>query len=219
MNELQTIRFYEDELQVIGDTYDNALVPMRPLCVALGLDESAQRQRLRRAPWAVAVLTTAPGADGKQYEQFCLSAETVPMWLATVQTSRIKPELRQKIERYQRECARVLANHFLKRNPPHPTPNLDQLADLVFEKLVTRLPSPRALADEVAARLAPTKPRTKKASMPSPKQGRLTLTTTASFADLDSFLENAAKTDPASPAAEFHRAIMQVRERRKTRHT
>lgn len=40
MNELtiQTVQFYEDRLQVVGDTREEAFVVLRPACEALGLD-------------------------------------------------------------------------------------------------------------------------------------------------------------------------------------
>jgi hypothetical protein len=49
-----------------------------------------------------------------------MDTRTLPMWLATVQVSRVKPEAREALARYQKEAAEVLAKHFLDRQPARP---------------------------------------------------------------------------------------------------
>jgi hypothetical protein len=39
------------------------------------------------------------------------------MWLALIHTKRVKPEKRPLLERYQKEAARVLRDHFLRPQP------------------------------------------------------------------------------------------------------
>lgn len=67
-------------------------VLVKPLCERLGLDFSAQRRRLERQPWAVVAMMATAGADGKTYDMYCLDAAKVGMWLATIETKRIKDE-------------------------------------------------------------------------------------------------------------------------------
>lgn len=98
-----------EALQHEGEFY----VVVRRICASLGFDEEAQRQKLRAKPWAVALMIKATGADGKQYEQFCLSIKSLPMWLASINASKVKPDLRPTLELYQREAADVLYRHFL----------------------------------------------------------------------------------------------------------
>lgn len=43
-------------------------MPLRPMCEALGLDETPQRRKLSRQAWAVAVFRAATGKDGKHYK-------------------------------------------------------------------------------------------------------------------------------------------------------
>lgn len=118
MNELtiQTVQFYEDQLQVVGDTREEAFVVLRPACEALGLDVDSQRNKLKAAAWATTAMITAVAEDGKPREMFCLHLDSVPMWLATIQPSRAFESSRPKLERYQREAAKVLAEHFLGRS-------------------------------------------------------------------------------------------------------
>lgn len=65
-------------------------VLLKPLCEQLGLNFSGQRQRLERQPWAVVCMMPMTGADRKTYEMYCLDASKVGMWLATLDTKRIK---------------------------------------------------------------------------------------------------------------------------------
>lgn len=95
-------------------------VSLRRMCEALGLDVEAQRQKLssrERTPWAVTCMTKATAADGKNYTSFCLDLDSVPMWLATIDASRVRDEARVKIVILQREAARVLRDHFLGPKP------------------------------------------------------------------------------------------------------
>lgn len=91
---------------------------LRSICGNLGINPDSQRKRLAskdRAPWATTAMMTAVAADGKAREVFCLDVDTLPMWLATIEVSRVKPEARDSLVAYQREAARVLRDHFLGR--------------------------------------------------------------------------------------------------------
>jgi hypothetical protein len=104
-------------------------VPLRPVCEALGLNWASQYQRLQRdailaaAIRSVVVMTTDRGPR----PMIALPLRYLPGWLAGVQASRVKPELRDKIIRYQHECYEVLWNAFkadILPQPPAPPPDL-----------------------------------------------------------------------------------------------
>ena len=59
------VRFYEDELQVVGENLETAQAVVRPFCEALGLDPEPQRKKLQEATWSGAALMEAP-ADRQQ---------------------------------------------------------------------------------------------------------------------------------------------------------
>lgn len=73
----------------IYTTADGAYVALRPVCEALGLDVHSQRHRLQRQSWAVEVIMTSTGADGKTYEMTFIDRRTFTMWLATIDTGRL----------------------------------------------------------------------------------------------------------------------------------
>lgn len=72
-----------------------------------------QRRRLGRQPWATVVMTTTVGADGKAREMLTVDRRTFTMWLATIDTGRVKSEKsRGLIAAYQREAADALDRYF-----------------------------------------------------------------------------------------------------------
>jgi hypothetical protein len=51
-------------------------------------------------------------ASGRIQEMACLHLDAVPMWLVTIEASRVAEDIRPKLDRYQREAALVLAEYF-----------------------------------------------------------------------------------------------------------
>jgi len=47
--------------------------------------------------WATVVLITTVAQDGKPHKVVMIDLESVPMWLITIQTSRVAFELREKL--------------------------------------------------------------------------------------------------------------------------
>lgn len=124
--EEKTVPFYEDEvLAVIVETEGDrqVYVPLRPIVDTLGLDWSSQTRRLRRdtvlAESVRSVAITATEAGGKR-EMLCLPLDMLPGWLFGVTASRVgsgmpdelRSDLQEKIDRYRRECFRVLWEAF-----------------------------------------------------------------------------------------------------------
>jgi len=111
-----SVPFHGDEIQAVRDG-ERVFVVVKRLCESLAIDADSQRKRLsdpERCPWAVTVVMTATGSDGKSYEMLCLDLESLPMWLATIDASRVKSEAREKLVEYQCECARALRDHFFR---------------------------------------------------------------------------------------------------------
>lgn len=110
MKELTQIPFHDT---TIYTTADGAYVALRPVCEALGLNFSGQQQRLQRQSWAVVCMTHTTGADGKTYEMMLIDRRTFTMWLATIDTGRVKNEhTRELVRTYQCEAADALDQYF-----------------------------------------------------------------------------------------------------------
>jgi hypothetical protein len=92
----------EHDPHVVGESREDAWLVLRPACDALGLDEEAQRTRLVRSPWASASIMEAHDASGRKQRMFCVQIDTVPIWVATTETSRVRLDIREKLLRCQR---------------------------------------------------------------------------------------------------------------------
>ncbi len=89
-------------------------VAIKPICEALGVDEEAQRQRLKSDPILspVTLLSKATGKDGKEYEMVTIPFMYVFGWLFRIDSRNVKEEARENVLKYQMECYRALYFHF-----------------------------------------------------------------------------------------------------------
>lgn len=110
MKELTQIPFHDT---TIYTTTDGAYVALRPVCEALDLDYASQFKRVQHQPWATVVMMTTVAADGKTREMTFIDRRTFTMWLATIDTSRVKNEhTRELVRTYQCEAADALDRYF-----------------------------------------------------------------------------------------------------------
>ena len=106
---LETVNVCGDEILVVRDAKGEGYVVIQRMCEALGVDWNGQRQRLARSEWATTCVIHAVATDGKFREVFALHVKSFPMWLATMDSSRVgNPDSRDQIIRYQKEAADIL---------------------------------------------------------------------------------------------------------------
>lgn len=112
MNETVAVSFHGCEL-LARKTGTGYLVALKPICRNIGIEYSGQVQRLKRQPWATVGMIPTVGADGRDRDMFAIDRKTLTMWLATIDTNRVKdPSARDLIVVYQKECAEVLDEYF-----------------------------------------------------------------------------------------------------------
>ena len=110
MKELTQIPFHDT---TIYTTADGAHVALRPVCDSLELDYASQFKRVQHQPWATVVMMTTVAADGKTREMTFIDRRTFTMWLATIDTGRVKNEhTRELVRTYQCEAADALDKYF-----------------------------------------------------------------------------------------------------------
>lgn len=117
-----TIDFYGDEIPAALVVIDEAgrqvvYVPVRPLVEYMGLSWSGQRERINRDPVLSTMtqgvrVTRTPEQGGSQV-MLCLPLDYINGFLFGINANRVKPELRDRLITYQRECYQVLAAAFL----------------------------------------------------------------------------------------------------------
>ena len=91
-----------------------AYVAMKPIVEGMGLTWEPQFSKLRADEVLSSVVTeiVMTATDGKRYKMLCLPEDFLQGWLFTVKPGKIKPELREKLVKYKRECYRVLHHAF-----------------------------------------------------------------------------------------------------------
>ncbi|MEO8288182.1 MAG: phage antirepressor N-terminal domain-containing protein [Chloroflexota bacterium] len=111
------VDFYGDEIvAVVVDEGEQpqVYVPLRPIVEYLGMSWSGQFERVKGdevlADVVRSVRVTRTEADTRTL--LCLPLEYLSGWLFGIEARRVKPELKDKIIRYRRECYRVLAQAF-----------------------------------------------------------------------------------------------------------
>lgn len=112
--EEKEVEFYGDDITAVRTADGNIYVPIRPICRLLGLNWDGQRRRILRdsvldgEARGVVVTTT----QGSSQEMTCLPLDYISGFLFGINANRVKPELRERVILYQRECYKTLAEAF-----------------------------------------------------------------------------------------------------------
>lgn len=90
-------------------------VAIRPICERLGISWPAQFRKLTASEndWRSCLM--AMPSDGGAQETVGLHLVDLPLWLASISPAKVKPELREALLTYRRECALVLFHHVQAR--------------------------------------------------------------------------------------------------------
>lgn len=130
---------------------------LRHMCDTLGIALNAQIEKLNRRSWATVSQRRTVAEDGKVRELTMLHSDSVPMWLATIDENRVKPQARPRLIAYQREAAAALDAYFNGRAVAAPAMNqLDVLRAALdqIEAAQRDAADARAIAQRTDERLA-----------------------------------------------------------------
>ncbi|QQX91344.1 hypothetical protein IGS75_01490 [Gluconobacter sphaericus] len=117
MKSLTTIPFHDTTLFAIaGDTPGTTLVAMKPLVESIGLEWKTQHRKMEGHhlfKTCMVIITMQLPGDSQSREHTFLPLSRLPMWLATIQPSRVPDEaIRARIIEFQNEAADALFQHF-----------------------------------------------------------------------------------------------------------
>jgi len=103
----------------------------------LGLAPNSQIEKLKGKPWSCDMMIISHDNSGREQELWSLHLDCVPMWLATINATKVKKEYRPKLELYQKEAAKTLADWFFgrKREEPAAPRNQFQAIRLMLDQL------------------------------------------------------------------------------------
>ena len=109
----RTVPFYDDELVAVQQPDESVYIVFNRVCDALGFKRWSQARRIQaHSVLSTGFVTLTIETEGGSQEAQCLKLELLPLWLAGVQASKVKEELREKLVRYQTEAAGVLWQAF-----------------------------------------------------------------------------------------------------------
>ena len=112
--EQKEVAFYEDVIVAVRLIDGNVFIPVKPVCDLLGVDWGGQYRRIQRDPVLseearrIDVTSTRRGTQ----PMVCLPLDYISGFLFGLNADRVKPELRERVILYQRECYKVLAEAF-----------------------------------------------------------------------------------------------------------
>lgn len=125
------VPFHGAELYVVnhnGDPY----TPMKPIVEGMGMDWKSQFIKIKQRFSKGMVEITIPTAGGMQ-KMICLALRKLAAWLNTISPNKVRPEIRERVIRYQEECDDVLYEYWTKgqvTNPRKSETNVDDRTPL-----------------------------------------------------------------------------------------
>jgi flagellar motility protein MotE (MotC chaperone) len=116
------------------------LVPIKPICEALGIDYSSQLKKLKSDDFlsSVVVLNTTTASDNKNYEMVSIELEFVFGWLFTINPKNVKEESQVEVAKFRIECYKALFSNFVE-NPEFLEFKQQKLDEMVQEMEKARL--------------------------------------------------------------------------------
>ncbi|MFD5711348.1 phage antirepressor N-terminal domain-containing protein [Streptomyces pharetrae] len=95
-------------------------IVFRPAVEHIGLAWSAQLQKLKNRSWFNRVDIDTIAEDGKLRPMVTVDVPTFLMWLATVNETKVAPEVRPVLVAYQRETAQAIYGYWTKGRAVNP---------------------------------------------------------------------------------------------------
>ncbi len=120
--EQKQVIFYDDEITAVlvqGNGDEEVYVSIRQMCELLGVSYQGQMRRITDDPvmrkqvkGVNITFTPSGGRGGGSQVTNCLPIDYLNGWLFSINTNRVKPEVRERLIIYQEKCYRVLAEAF-----------------------------------------------------------------------------------------------------------
>lgn len=142
--EQDVVPFYGHMLVAVRLADGRIAAVLRWLCEGLGLNLQSQLRHIRgRAVLNDGLIVVRVATDGGPQSMQALTLHAMPGWLFSVDERRVRPEVRDDVILFQRECTDVLAEHFANK----PRQTLPETDTLVPSEPIARPEGPAADAD------------------------------------------------------------------------
>jgi hypothetical protein len=114
LNAASTVVAKVNNVEIVVVENGSKLVPIKPICEALGIAYEPQFTRLKEDPILQSTITLSVmvAADGKSREMVTIPFKYVFGWLFRIDSRNVKEEAREAVLKYQVQCYDALYNHF-----------------------------------------------------------------------------------------------------------
>ena len=141
------VKFKDDFLEVvkvavgkkgeaIGNINNEWWVSVRKVCENLGITGIQDQIKKIKSDEALEAKYFDVKTNGGVQKVFCIPLSKLNGWLFSINPNRVKPEVKEKLITYKKECFEVLYYHFIQKAQKQINPNLLGEYD---EKLITEL--------------------------------------------------------------------------------
>ena len=111
MRNQKSIPFKSWNLTVwLGEQPADALIAVRPIAEAIGVNWASQYSKLKSSDLFNCCDITTVAEDGKPRDMLCISLGDIALWLATISPRKVKPEVRNNLIQFQRDCQITLSD-------------------------------------------------------------------------------------------------------------
>ncbi len=105
----------DDEVLAARTEDATIYVPVRPLCTALGLGWSPQLRKIRADEvLAEGTRQLRLQTRGGPQVMLCMDLDAIPLWLAGIEPSRVREDLRERLKAYKRWVRKVVYDAFAR---------------------------------------------------------------------------------------------------------
>lgn len=114
-----TVPFHGNALYIVnhnGEPY----TPMKPIVEGMGMAWQSQLEKLKQRFQSTVTEIVIVASDGKDRKMACLPLRKLAGWLQTISPNKVKPEIREKVVQYQKECDDVLYEYWTKGQVVNP---------------------------------------------------------------------------------------------------
>jgi hypothetical protein len=139
------IDFHGDEVLSVKDENGQIYVPLRRLCENIGTTYQSQVVKVRSDARFNCHDITTVAEDGKNRSMLCLPLDKISAWLMIISPNKVHEGIRERLIRYQTECAEALYSYWTKGaaiNPRVEAIAHGDAAEWLAEQKAASVPSP-----------------------------------------------------------------------------
>src|SRR5690348_11500817 len=105
----------DDEVLAARTANSEIYLPIRPICAALGIQWATQRRKIMSDEVLTeSTRTLRLQTRGGPQNLVCMDVEAIPMWLAGIEPSRVRADLRERLITYKRWVRKVVYEAFTR---------------------------------------------------------------------------------------------------------